>query len=112
MSEAWVFGLQQDGATRSNLALVNLDSDPASFRTDVFDATGDLVGSVVDDSLPQYGWIQHDSILAPFGITRGYVRVTRTTGFGRFLIYGVNNDGANSSLGTSDGSYLAMVVGI
>ena len=110
MSEAWVFGLQQDGATRSNLALVNLDSDPADFRTDVFDAMGNLVGTI-DDSLPAYGWNQHDSILAPFGITRGYVRVTRTTGFGRFLIYGVNNDGANSALGTSDGSYLAMVVG-
>jgi CSLREA domain-containing protein len=112
MSEAWVFGLQQDGASRSNLAMVNLDSEPATFRIDVFDAaTGILVGTIVDDPLMPYRWNQHDSILAPYGITRGYVRVTRTTGSGRFLIYGVNNDGANSFSGTSDGSYLAMVVG-
>ncbi len=112
VSEAWVYGLLQDGASRSNLAIVNLDSEPATFRTDVFDATtGNLVGTL-PDQLPQRTWNQHDSVLAQFGLTRGYVRVARTSGsiYGRFLVYGVANDGANSSLGTSDGSYLSMVV--
>ena len=44
-------------------------------------------------------------------MSRTYVRVRPTGGFGIFLIYGVNNDGAHSTLGTTDGSYLAQVVG-
>ena len=62
------------------------------------------------DSLGSYGWSQHDSVLASFGISNGYARVTKSSGSGRFAAYGVVNDGANSSLGTSDGSYIAMTV--
>ena len=110
LSEAWIYGLQQDGGNRSNLAVVNLGASAVGLRIDVFDAaTGTLVGTLTD-SLGSYGWSQHDSVLASFGISNGYARVTKSSGSGRFAAYGVVNDGANSSLGTSDGSYIAMTV--
>jgi hypothetical protein len=110
--EAWVFGLEQDAASRSNLALVHAGPGIAeiSLRVDVFDAaTGALAGGT-DVNLPGGGWQQLNAVLAPYGIAKGYVRVTRTSGSDRFAVYGVVNDGATSHDGTSDGSYVEMTV--
>jgi len=111
-AEAWVYGLEQDPASRSNLAVLNAgpDATPITVRVDVFATNiGTLVGGM-NVMLPAGGWSQINTILAPFGLAQGYVRITRTAGTNRFVAYGVVNDGATPGSGTSDGSYVAMTV--
>ncbi len=110
--EAWVFDLRQDAACRSNLAVVNAGDagDVLLVRVDVFDGdTGRPAGSVGPMALAPLGWKQLNALLSPLGVSNGYARVTRTSGSGRFLAYGVVNDGATAASGaTNDGSYVAM----
>ncbi len=110
--EAWVFGLEQDASSRSNLALLNAGPGltEIALRVDVFDAaTGALAGGT-DVTLGGGRWTQLNGILATYGLSRGLVRVTRSSGTGRFITYGVVNDGATPGAGTSDGSYVEMSV--
>jgi hypothetical protein len=119
--EAWVYGLRQDGGARSNLAFVNWtgnygspDGIPRYYTlfADVFDGeTGLLAGSAsVSLNWVNPDWRQINSILSPFGVRNGYVRVRGSGTPSQFLVYGVVNDGATPGEGTSDGSYLPMVV--
>jgi hypothetical protein len=107
----WVFGLKQDGASRSNLAVINVGDDGAAvtFHVDVFDGdTGLPAGRTAAFTLPPLGWKQFDSILASFGLRNGYVEVVSETDGRSFVAYGVVNDGATpASGGTNDGSYVA-----
>ncbi len=110
LNEAWVYGLQQDGTDRTNLAVANLGDagDPITFRVDVFDgSTGQMAGSVPAASLAPGAWSQIDAVLKPFGLANGYARVVKLTGRSRFLPYAVVNDGGAPGQGTSDGSYVA-----
>jgi CSLREA domain-containing protein len=108
--EAWVYGLLQDSANRSNLAVLNAGFDTIGVRVDVYDAaTGSLAGG--DDlSLGSGRWQQINGVLTSFSLTNGYARVTRTSGNGRFIAYGVVNDGPVPNSRTNDGSYVAMTV--
>jgi hypothetical protein len=119
ISETWIYGLKQDGLTRSNLALGVADppfagsGDPValSLSMDLFDGdTGLLRGTRVlplDASFPD--WQQVNSVLSSYGIRNGYVRVRAPAGNSQpFFAYGVVNDGAAPGQGTGDGSYLAM----
>ncbi|MGE5718129.1 MAG: beta strand repeat-containing protein, partial [Acidobacteriota bacterium] len=95
-AEAWVFGLQQNGANRSNFAMLNAAANlgPISLRYDVFDGfTGAKAGSVSVKLYPGQ-WMQVNSILRNFGLANGYVRVTRTAGVAPWVAYGILNDGA------------------
>ena len=110
--EAWVYGLEQDAASRSNLAFLNAGPGltTITLRVDVFDgATGTVAGGT-DVVLAGGAWAQLNTVLAPYGLAKGYARVTRTSGTERFVVYGVVNDGAAPGAGTSDGSYVAMSV--
>ena len=109
-AETWVFGLQQDAANRSNLAVACLGGSGLAFRVDVFDgATGRLAGSSAVTPLPAGGWTQLNAVLGPFGLGNGWAHVVRVSGDGSLVAYGVVNDGASPSSGaTNDGSYVAM----
>jgi len=110
VSEAFVYGLLQDSGNRSNLAILNTGFGAIAVRVDVFDgATGALAGGQ-DVSLGGGAWQQINGILATFGLTKGYVRVTKASGTDRFVTYGVVNDGPLPNSGTNDGSYVAMTV--
>ena len=108
--EAWVTALAQTQSVRSNLALVNAsDSAPVSLRVDVFDGlTGRLAWKSGPLELGPLGWAQLDRVLAGAGVTAGIARVYRESGEGRFLVYGVLNDGARPGERTGDGAYLSM----
>lgn len=111
-AEAWVFGLQQNGANRSNFATLNAAANlgPISLRYDVFDGfTGAKAGSVSVKLYPGQ-WMQVNSILRNFGLANGYVRVTRTAGTAPWVAYGILNDGAAPGAGTGDGSYVGMTL--
>jgi hypothetical protein len=123
-TEAWVYGLKQDGLSRSNLGLTwvptNFRGGPAGqgpalvLFVDVFDAdAGTLAGTLgplnfSNSGFGDLGWKQVNSILGVFGLRNGYVRIRRISGNPNFLVYGVVNDGAVPGQGTGDGSYLAM----
>jgi hypothetical protein len=109
-SEAWVYGLSQDGANRSNLAVANLGDvgGPITFKVDVYDGnTGHLAGSTSPATLAHGGWTQLNAVLQSFGVANGYAHVVKLSGADRFAAYGVVNDGGAPGLGTSDGSYVA-----
>ena len=119
LSETWVYGLKQDGLSRSNLALAVVEP-PAAFPADnppkspmivdFFDGDSGLFrGTSVVPLQLRGDWQQVNAVLSPFGIRNGYVRVRAPAGnFQPFLVYGVVNDGAAPGQGTGDGSYLAM----
>jgi hypothetical protein len=114
---AWLYGLQQNAESRSNLALVNTldpNSDPetgkSTFSIEVFDGeTGLKVQTLEGITLGPGRWTQTNSILAAFApaIKQGYARVTRTTGSNPFVAYAVINDGGNPGERTGDGAFIA-----
>jgi pseudomonalisin len=110
-TDTWIFGLQQNATTRSNVALVNLGDTGTSItvRFDVFDGdTRSFVGSTAPSILSPGAWTQFSAFLPGFGVSNGYVHAVRTSGTSHFVAYGVLNDGATSSSGrTNDGSYVA-----
>jgi hypothetical protein len=110
LTEAWVFGLQQNATARSNLGVASTGDAGTgiTFHVDVYDGdTGRLAGRSGDYTLPPKGWTQIGNILQPFGVSNGYVRVVRSAGEDTFLAYGILNDGATpTSGGTNDGSYI------
>ncbi|MEO6327136.1 MAG: PKD domain-containing protein [Thermoanaerobaculia bacterium] len=107
---ATIYGLREDSAFRSNLAIVDVagGSGPASLSIQrVNGDTGLPAGSAIVYTLAPGEWHQFGSILAGTGASNGYARVTKSGGgSNRFLVYGVLNDGASSGGGTSDGSFL------
>jgi hypothetical protein len=111
---SWVFGLQQNGATRSNLALYNASGNqgPVTLQFDVFDGdTGRKVASSAPVALSPGQWKQFNSVLKTWGLSNGYVRVTRISGKAGWGAYGVVNDGGSPGSGTGDGSFVAMTPG-
>ncbi len=110
--EAWLFGLRQDDAVRTNLALVNADMDGGSvtLRYEVFEgAAGRKVGTSRDVVLEPGEWVQIDRVLREYALQEGYARVFRVSGNERFLAYAVVNDGpAAGGTGTDDGSFVPM----
>jgi len=105
--DAWLYGLQQNSTTRSNLALVNVGSD-APYKIELFDGeTGSKVATV-DSSTPA-SWLQLNGILAQYapGVTQAYARVSRREGYGSFITYAVINDGATPGERTGDGAFIA-----
>jgi len=103
-----LFGLREDAAARTNLAVVDVPGagGPAKLSIQVYD--GDLglpAGAPIDVALRAGDWYQIGSILGSVATRSGYAEITNTGG-GRFLAYGVVNDGPSSGGGTSDGSFL------
>jgi hypothetical protein len=109
--DAWVYGLQQDDTSRSNVAVASAGDagEPVTCRLEVYDGdTGRLVGQIGPFVVPTRGWVQFPSVLAGFGVSNGYVRVAGMTGADRLVVYGVVNDGGTSSSGrTNDGSFIS-----
>lgn len=100
--------LRQDETTRTNLAIVNLRSQSATFRLEVFDgATGLLAASRDEIPLARNELLQIDAVLREMcpGVERAWARIS--TGVdSNFLAYAVVNDGAAPGRGTDDGSFV------
>ncbi|HVO51658.1 MAG TPA: hypothetical protein VMV60_11735, partial [Thermoanaerobaculia bacterium] len=106
-SGAWVYGLREDAASRSNLALVNRgdSGDSIALTLTFFDESGAPLGTPESLALSPGEWRQIGRPLAALGASAGFVRIERTAGTSRFVAYGVRNDAV-----TSDGSLLPMDV--
>ena len=110
---AWIYGLQQNGENRSNLALVNtgaVDENDIFFEIDIYDGvTGNLVNTVRKVRVPARRWHQIDRILARHApaSTQGYVQIRTVSGKNSFLAYAIINDGAAPGQRSGDGAYLA-----
>ncbi len=111
--ETWVYGLREDTAYRSNLALVDAETadsgapDPLSLEVQLFDGdTGQAAGPPIAETLQPGEFLQLNGVLtkAPGGVSNGYARIRRTSGGALFIAYGVVNDGGSAGGGTSDGS--------
>ncbi|MFN7988511.1 MAG: S8 family serine peptidase [Thermoanaerobaculia bacterium] len=99
-----VFGLQQNSAMRSNLAVVNGGAEPVTLRVRLQGALGEDLGTLADAVLPAWGWKQYDRPLEGKAAA-GRAVVTRVSGASPFSAYGVLNDA-----GTSDGSFVPPLV--
>jgi hypothetical protein len=54
--------------------------------------------------------MQVNAVLAGTAARSGYARIAKRSGSGRFVAYGILNDGTAPGLGTGDGSYLGMSI--
>ena len=113
-TSAWIYDLQQDSESRSNLALVNTgeqDGSSSTFQIDLFDGnTGGPVGSITNSTpLSAGNWTQIGTILAQYapGTSQGYAHITLKAGNNPFIVYGVINDGNQPGERTGDGAFLA-----
>lgn len=105
-SATWLFGLQQNAETRSNLAIVNLGNEPNRFTIELFDGkTGNQVGRVDGVTVNPQGSFQLNSLLADYtpGVAQGYARVIPSNTV-PFITYAVIIDGARPGERTGDGS--------
>lgn len=117
-SEAWLYGLQQNGENRTNLALLSAgekDASPVTLRVEIFDgATGHKVATVegAATTVAARGFTQINGILGQYapGVSQAYARITRTSGANGFVAYAVVNDGANPGERSGDGAFVAMSV--
>lgn len=100
-----IFGLQQNDAQRSNLAVVNTGASPVTVRIELFGPGGQSLGVLPDRTIGGLGWIQVGQPLAGKAAS-GRAIVTRVEGNSPISAYGVLNDAV-----TSDGSYLTPVLG-
>jgi len=104
----WVFGLRQTAADRSNVAVLHAgpEDGPVTLRLTVYPEDPALgpPRPLSDVTLPPSGFSQSSGLLAPLGLTGGYVRVERVAGRAPFFAHGVVNDNANS-----DGSFVPPV---
>jgi hypothetical protein len=111
-TEAWVYGLQQNGESRTNLALVNtgeVDGSPDTFRIELFDGgTAMKVQTIEGLNVGARSWIQLGTILAQRA-QQGYAHVTRTSGSNPFITYAVVNDGASPGDRSGDGAFVLGV---
>ncbi len=111
--EAWLYGLQQDGENRTNLALVNtgeMDDSEDTFNLELYDGeTGTLANTVTGVTLPARGWKQLNMTLAEYApqVRQGYAHVVRTGGNNPFIAYAVINDGAQPGQRSGDGAFIA-----
>ena len=102
---AYVKGLQQNAAQRSNLAIVNRGdaSDAITLEISYFDGAGSALGAPTSVTLAPGEWMQFNQPLAALGAVSGYAMIRKSSGSSRFVAYGVLNDAV-----TSDGSYIPM----
>ncbi|MDL2718143.1 MAG: DUF4126 family protein [Acidobacteriota bacterium] len=115
-TDAWIYGLRENGSFRSNLAIVHAPgsasgatSGPVSLEIQLYDGdSGAPVGAPLAHTLQPGEFFQYNRVLTntSTGVTNGYARVRRTAGTDRFIAYGVVNDGGSAGGGTSDGSLL------
>ncbi len=104
---AFVYGLQENAAQRSNLAIVNRGDagDAITLRVTYYGTNGAALGAPVERTLGPGAWLQFGRPLAALGAGAGYAKVEKLSGASRFAAYGVLNDNV-----TSDGSYVAMTL--
>ena len=110
---AYVYGLHADANNRSNVAAINTAQDAASgsitLSLEVFDGdAGGTVHAAGTLTLAPGQWGQVSGILASVGVHNGWVRITRTSGTGPWIAYGVVNDGGGPGQRTGDGAYVPM----
>jgi hypothetical protein len=103
-TSATVFGLQQNAAQRSNLALINAGADPITLRVSLQGPNAETLSPPADQTLPGWGWTQINQPLLGLATSARAV-VTRISGNSPFTAYGVLNDAV-----TSDGSFVPPIV--
>ena len=83
---------------------MNAGASNVTLTYEVFDGdSGVKNGTSQPFTLLSGGWWQVNVILSGWGVSNGYVHVTRNSGGPLFFVYAVLNDG-----GTNDGSYVPM----
>ena len=115
---AWLFGLQQNGENRTNVAFLSTgeaDGSAIRLRVELFDGdTGRTVATIEgsETTLEARRWSQIGTILASYaaGTTNAYARVSRVSGANPFVAYAVINDGGAPGQRSGDGAYLPMSV--
>ena len=113
--ETSLYGLQQNGENRTNLALVNtgeVNSSEDTFSIELYDGdTGQRVTTVTGITLAARGWKQFNMILAQYApqVKQGYAHVVRTSGNNPFIAYAAINDGGHPGERSGDGAFIASV---
>jgi hypothetical protein len=105
VSVAFVQGLQQGSAQRSNVAVVNRGGagDAVTLRITYYGPDGTQAGTPDTKTLSPGEWAQFNQPLASRGVGAGWAKIEKLSGNSRFVAYGVLNDQSSS-----DGSFIPM----
>jgi hypothetical protein len=74
------------------------------------DRAGIAAGAPETLTLEHGEWRQLTELLKLKGVSNGWVRISRQSGFGPWFAYGVINDGSAPGLRTGDGAFVPMQV--
>ncbi len=112
-SSAWLYGLQQNGENRTNVAIVNTgetDGGPSAFKIELYDGETGMLVNVVDVTVGARRFTQLSSILRTYApsVSTAYAKVTRMAGSNPFLCYAVINDGGAPGERSDDGAFVSM----
>lgn len=105
---SWLYGLRENSADRTNLALVNASTSSAiTLAVTLFNGTGTGTFRLSPDiSLAPGQWTQIGQVLAQAGFAAGYARIDLLSGSGPYYAYAVFNDNV-----TNDGSFVPVRTG-
>ena len=100
---SWLYGLRENSADRTNLALVNGSTSSAiTLAVTLFNGAGSGSFRLSPDvSLGPGQWRQIGSVLSQAGFAAGYARIDLLSGPGPYYAYAVFNDNV-----TNDGSFV------
>ncbi|MEW5980597.1 MAG: SBBP repeat-containing protein, partial [Acidobacteriota bacterium] len=111
---SWVYGLQQNEESRSNLAIAapfSLAVNPSLFMIDLYDGdTGLKAASIEGIAFASERWMQLGSILRSYapGTRQAYAHVRWVGGASSiYFVYATLNDGAAPGERTGDGAFLS-----
>ncbi len=106
-SKVWLFGLRENAADRSNVALVNTGVEGrADLQVSLYSGEGSSIPRHVLPTvrLESGQWLQLDTVLRTAGFASGYALVERIAGTAPFHAYAVFNDNI-----TNDGSVVSAI---
>ncbi|MBK9087998.1 MAG: hypothetical protein IPL90_02695 [Holophagales bacterium] len=106
-SKVWLFGLRENAADRSNVALVNAGVEGrVDLQVSLFSGEGSSIPRRVLPTvrLEAGQWLQLNTVLRTAGFGSGYALVERIAGTAPFHAYAVFNDNA-----TNDGSVVSAI---
>ena len=96
----WLFGLQQNSKTHSNLAIVNLGTEPNRFSIQIFDGKTGSAGWASGGYYGE-GSFQLNSLLADYslGVSQGYAGVVPNNPFVTYAVV-IDAPALGNALGT------------
>jgi hypothetical protein len=105
-----LYGLRADATNRTNVAVMNraTSGGNVTIRATVYDGDTGASKGTIDYTVGPGNWFQANDVLSGFGVTNGYLKLSRVAGSSPWDAYAVMNDGRSPGQRTGDGAFLPL----